>query len=337
MSRIGATFAIAIWVVANSAQAQPAEEFYRGKQLRFVVGSTPGGDYDLWARLLARHIGKHIPGNPNAIVENMPGAGTLVATNHLYNAAPRDGTVLGMISRSMPSAGVMQVKNVRFDPVKFNWIGSPEVNHLVLFINNSSKIKTLPDLFTHPLIVGATGRAQGITVGPALLKNLVGMKFKIVTGYRSPGDMALAAGRGEVEAFANTIGGAAGARRPWVESGQMRALFNFEPEPVAGLGVPTVFDVLKSEEQRKVLTFFSGNVLLGRPILVPPGVPADRVALLRRAFAQAMKDPALLKEADAMSFEIAFQDGAKIASLVASIAATPPDVVAKATQASQSE
>jgi tripartite-type tricarboxylate transporter receptor subunit TctC len=219
MRTIRATFAIALCAVAAAAQAQPAEEFYRGKQLRFVVGSTPGGDYDLWARLLARHIGRHIPGNPNAIVENMPGAGTLVATNHLYNAAPRDGTVIGMISRSMPSAGVMQVKNVRFDPVKFNWIGSPEINHLVLYINNSSKIKTLPDLFKVPLIVGATGRAQGITVGPAILKNLAGMNFKLVMGYRSPSDMALAAGRGEVEAFANTIASAAGARRPWVESG----------------------------------------------------------------------------------------------------------------------
>ena len=337
MKAVRASIAIVLCAMATAVSAQPAEEFYRGKQIRFVVGTTAGGDYDLWARLMARHIGKHIPGNPSAIVENMPGAGSLVATNHLFNVAPRDGTVLGMISRSMPSAGVMQVKNVRFDPVKFNWIGSPEVNHLVLYINNASAIKTLPDLFKHPLIVGATGRAQGITVGPAILKNLVGMNFKIVTGYRSPADMALAAGRGEVEAFANTIASAAGARRPWVESGQMRVLFNFEPEPVTGLGAPSVFEVIKSEEHRKVMAFFAGNVLLGRPILAPPGVPAERVALLRRAFEQAMKDPALLKEASQAAFEITLQDGPKIASLVAAIAATPPDIVAKATQASQAE
>ena len=206
---------------------------------------------------------RHIPGNPNIIVENMPGAGTLVATNHLFNVAPRDGTVIGMPSRSMPAAAVMKVANVRFDPVKFNWIGSPEVNHLVVYINNASAIKKPADLFERELIVGATGLAQGITVGPYLLKNLLGMKLKIVTGYRSPGDMALAASRNEIEAFANTIGGAAGARRPWVELGQMRVLFNFEPEPVPGLGVPTVFEFVKTDEQRKILTFFASNVLLG--------------------------------------------------------------------------
>ncbi len=326
-----------IATVATHASAQPAAEFYKGKQVRIVVGSTAGGDYDVWARLLARHWPRYIPGNPGIIVENMPGAGTLVATNHLYNLAPKDGTVIGMVSRSMPAAAVMKVANVRFDPVKFNWIGSPEVNHLVIYINNKSAIRQPSDLFAKELIVGATGLAQGITVGPFMLKNLLGMKLKIVTGYRSPGDMALAASRNEVEAFANTIGGAAGARRPWVESGQMRVLFNFEPEPVPGLGVPTVFEFAKTDEQRKVLTFFSGNVLLGRPINAPPGVPAERVDLLRRSFEAAMKDPALLKEADAMSFEITTLSGEKIASLVQEIASTPPDIIARAERVARPE
>jgi tripartite-type tricarboxylate transporter receptor subunit TctC len=321
--------------IAATAAAQPADEFYRGKQIRIVVGTTAGGDYDVWARLLARHMTRHVPGNPNIIVENMPGAGSLVATNHLFNVAPRDGSVIGMPSRSMPAAAIMKVANVRFDPVKFNWIGSPEVNHLVLFINNASAIKQPSDLLKSQLIVGATGLAQGITVGPSLLKNALGMKFKIVTGYRSPGDMALAASRNEIEAFANTIGGPAGARRPWVESGQMRILFNFEPEPVPGLGVPTVFEFAKTDEQRKILTFFASNVLLGRPILMPPGVPADRVNLLRRAFEATIKDPALLKEAQGMSFEIALQSGEKIAKLVADIASTPPEIVTRAQQLSR--
>jgi tripartite-type tricarboxylate transporter receptor subunit TctC len=311
------------------AAAQGADQFYKGKQIRIVVGSTGGGDYDVWARLLARHMSRHIPGNPNIIVENMPGAGTLVATNHVFNVAPRDGTVIGMPSRSMPAAAVMKVANVRFDPVKFNWIGSPEVNHLVVYVNNASAIKQPSDLFTHDLIMGATGLAQGITVGPYLLKNVLGMKLKVVTGYRSPGDMALAASRGEIEAFANTIGGAAGARRPWVENGQMRVLFNFEPEPVPGLGVPTVFDFVKTDEQRAIMTFFASNVLLGRPIMAPPDVAKDRVHLLRRAFDATMKDPALLKEAEGMSFEIVPQTGERIAELVASVATTPPDIVAR--------
>jgi tripartite-type tricarboxylate transporter receptor subunit TctC len=327
---VGAAIALGILFIGAPGSAQPAEEFFKGKQIRMVVGSTSGGDYDLWARLLGRHWTRHIPGNPGFVVENMPGAGTLVATNHLFNVAPRDGTVLGMVSRSMPAAAVMKVANVRFDPVKFNWIGSPEVNHLVLFINNASAIKQPSDLLTRELIVGATGLAQGITVGPFMLKNLLGMKLKVVIGYRSPGDMALAASRNEVEAFANTIGGPAGARRPWVETGQMRILFNFEPEPVPGLGVPTVFEFVKTDEQRKVLTFFASNVLLGRPIMAPPGVPADRVAVLRRSFDAAMKDPALLKEAAAMSFELSHQSGERIAELVAGAAGTPPEIVARA-------
>jgi len=330
-------FAAALWLHVVPVAAQPAAEFYKGKQIRIVVGSTAGGDYDVWARLLTRHWPRHIPGSPSMIVENMPGAGTLVATNHLFNVAPRDGTAIGMPSRSMPAAAVMKVANVRFDPVKFNWIGSPEVNHLVVYINNASAIKKPADLFERELIVGATGLAQGITVGPYMLKNLLGMKLKIVTGYRSPGDMALAASRNEIEAFANTIGGAAGARRPWVESGQMRVLFNFEPEPVPGLGVPTVFEFAKTDEQRKVLTFFSSNVLLGRPIMAPPGVPADRVALLRRAFEATMKDAGLLKEADAMSFEITTLSGEKVASLVESISGTPAEIIARAERVSRPE
>ena len=336
MQIIYAAFVIAV-LLPVPASAQPAVEFYKGKQIRIVVGSTSGGDYDVWARLLARHWPRHIPGQPNIIVENMPGAGTLVATNHLYNVAPKDGTAIGMVSRSMPAAAVMKVANVRFDPARFNWIGSPEVNHLVIYINNASAIKQPSDLFEKELIVGATGLAQGITVGPFMLKNLLGMKLKIVTGYKSPGDMALAASRNEVEAFANTIGGAAGARRPWVESGQMRVLFNFEPEPVPGLGVPTVFEFAKTDEQRKVLTFFSSNVLLGRPIMAPPGVPADRIALLRRSFEAVMKDAALLKEADSMSFEIAVQSGEKIAGLVEGIAATPAEIVARAERVARPE
>jgi tripartite-type tricarboxylate transporter receptor subunit TctC len=328
---IRTAFLLACGIVAfvATAVAQPVDEFYRGKQIRIVVGTTAGGDYDVWARLLARHMTRHIPGNPSIIVENMPGAGSLVATNHLFNVAPRDGTVIGMPSRSMPAAAVMKVANIRFDPVKFNWIGSPEVNHLVMFINNASAIKQPADLLKRDLIVGATGLAQGITVGPYLLKNALGMKLKVVTGYRSPGDMALAASRKEIDAFANTIGGAAGARRPWVESGQMRVLFNFEPEPVPGLGVPTVFEFVKTDEQRKILTFFAGNVLLGRPIMAPPGVPADRVNVLRRAFEATIKDPALLKEAVGMSFEIALQSGEKITQLVAGIASTPPEIVSR--------
>ena len=191
------------------------------------------------------------------------------------------------------------------------------------------------------LLFGAKSQTQDVIVNAAAYTAVDKAESEPDIAARinaeAPGEMALAAARGELQAFANTIGGPSGARRPWVETGQMRVLFNFEPEAVRGLGVPTVFEHVKTKEQREVLTFFAGNVLLGRPMLAPPGVPADRVNALRRALAACLTDPILLKEAAAAKFEIAYQSGEKLARLVAEIAATPPEVVKKAERASQAQ
>jgi len=191
-------------------------------------------------------------------------------------------------------------------------------------------------LYTRELIVGGTGAGQGITVGPMLLKHLLGMKIKIVMGYRAPGDLALAAARGEIEAFANTVP-ASGAKRPWVESGQMSVLFNFEPEPVPGLGAPSIFDFIKDGEQREVMQFFASNVLIGRPLVAPPGTSPTRVAVLRRALDDTLRDLALLKEASAMALDVTPQTGEKIAELVVSVAATAPEVVQRAERAARGD
>ena len=220
---------------AAAAIAQNADDFYRGKQLKLVVGTSSGQDYDLWARLIGRHITRHIPGQPSLIVENMPGAGHIVATNHLFNVAPRDGTAIGMVSRGMTDAAIMKVRNIRFEPGRFNWLGSPEVNHRVMFVSAAAGIATVADLFERELIVGAPGGGQGVTAAPLLLKNLLGMKLKIVTGYRSPGEVVLAVTRGEVGSLVTTVGGPVSARRQWVADGKMRVLFNMEPERVPWL------------------------------------------------------------------------------------------------------
>ena len=317
--------------------AQPSADFYKGRQIRFVVGTATGQDYDLWARLIGRHITRHIPGNPTLIVENMPGAGHIIATNHLFNVAARDGTVIGMVSRNMTDAAVMGLANVRYEPGRFNWLGSPEVNHRVMFVSTSSGFDKMSDLFERELIVGAPGGVQGVTAAPLLLKNLLGMKLKIVQGYRSPGDVVLAVTRGEVGGFVNSVGGPVGARRQWVETGQMRVLFNMEPKLVPWLGAPTVFDAAMTEEQRQVLGFFAGNTQLGRPLMAPPNVPAERVDILRRAFDATVQDAAFLKEAEAMGFEVMPQTGEAITGLVAAALATPKDIVKKAERASQAE
>jgi len=339
MIRIAAAVVIALGfhALVAPAAAQPGPDFYKGRQIRTVVGTAAGQDYDLWARLIARHIGRHIPGNPTVIVENMPGAGHILATNYLYNVAPKDGTAIGMVSRNTTDAAVMGLPNVRFDPEKFNWIGSPEVSNRILFVGTASGFEKVMDLFERELLVGTPGGAQGVTTAPILLKNLLGMKLRIVQGYRSPGDVVLAIARGEVSGLVNSIGGSDGARRQWITAGQMRALFNMEPQPLAWLGVPTIFDYVKTEEQRQVLTFFANNVLLGRPLMAPPGVAAERVAVLRRAFDDTMADAAFRKEAGAMGFDVAPKTGGEIAALVAEAIATPKDIVKKAERFAQPE
>jgi tripartite-type tricarboxylate transporter receptor subunit TctC len=319
--------------LSRPASAETVAEFYRGKQIKFVVGTSAGQEYDRWARLIGRHIVRHIPGEPTLIVENMPGAGHIVATNHLFNVAPRDGTVIGMVSRNMTDAAIMKIRNIRFEPGRFHWLGSPEVNHRVMFVGASSGFVKVSDAFERELVVGAPGGAQGVTAAPILLKNLLGMKLKIVTGYRSPGDIVLAVSRGEVGGFVNSVGGPVGVRRQWIAGGQMRVLFNMEPERVSWLDAPTIFEFVKTEEQRQVLTFFASNTRLGRPLMAPPDVPAGRVAALRRAFDATMQDSAFRKEAEGMGFEITPQTGEQIAALVAQAIATPADIVKKAIRA----
>jgi tripartite-type tricarboxylate transporter receptor subunit TctC len=319
------------------AQAQTAEEFYKGKQIRLIVGTAAGQDYDTWARLIARHLTRFLPVNPAFIVENMPGAGHILATNYLFNLAPRDGTAIGMVSRNMTEAAIMRLPNVRFDPGKFNWIGSPELNHRVLFVNAASGFDKVPDLYARELIVGTPGGAQGVSAAPILLKNLLHMRLKIIQGYHSPGDVILAMARREVDGIVQTLGAPEGARRQWIESGQMRVIFNMEHERVAGLEAPTIFEFAKTEQQRQVLAFFSSSMELGRPLMAPPGVPAQRVAQLRGAFDAVVKDTAFLQEAAAMGFEVMPQSGDEIAARVAAAMATPKSVVDEAQRASTGE
>jgi len=325
---------LVFWLLALPARAQGAEEFYRGKQVRLVVGTAAGQDYDSWARLIGRHMSRFIPGNPAFVIENMPGAGHILATNYLFNLAPRDGLVLGMVSRNMTEAAVMKLPNVRFDPVKFNWIGSPELNHRVMFVNTASGFDKVSDLFQHELIVGTPGGAQGVSAAPILLRNLLHMRLKIVQGYHSPGDVVLAMARREVDGIVQSVGAAESARRQWVESGQMRVLFSMEHERVAGLDAPTIFEFTRSEVQDQVLTFFASSMELGRPLMAPPGVPPERIALLRDAFAATVADPAFRQEAAAMGFEVAPQTGEGIAARVAAATATPRTIVDEAQRVS---
>jgi tripartite-type tricarboxylate transporter receptor subunit TctC len=336
---VGAALVAALWVLglSSAAPAQSADEFYKGKQIRFIVGTAAGQDYDAWSRLIGRHMGRFISGNPSFVIENMPGAGHILATNYLFNLAPRDGSVIGMVSRNITEAAMTRLPNVRFDPGKFGWIGSPELNHRVLFVNTASGIDKVADLYARDLIVGVTGGAQGVTAGPILLKNLLGMRLKIVQGYHSPGDIILAMARREVDGIVQSIGAPEGARRQWLESGQMRVLFSMERDPVAGLDAPSIFAFTSTERQRQVLAFFASSMELGRPFMAPPGVPPERLDLLRRAFDRTVADKTFLQEAAAMGFEVLPQTGEQITARIAAIMATANDIVQETQRASATE
>ena len=317
---------------AQASWAQTPEEFYRGKQVRFIVGTAAGQEYDLWARMIARHLRRHIPGTPTIIIENMPGAGHVIAANYLFDIAARDGTVIGMVSRNIPDAAVLKLPGVRFDPRKFNWLGSPELAHRVLVVSSNSGFSRAEELFERELIIGAVGAAQAVTTAPILLKNILGMKLKVVTGYHAPQDVLLAMERGEVGGVVETIATMKGKRAQHVLSGKVRILFNMEQKRVPEFNAPSIFEFIKKDEDRQIFQFLSSSMEMGRPLLAPPDVPPDRVAALRKAFLTTMQDPAFIQEADAGGFEITVKTGEDLAALVDAEMQIPPAVIEKASK-----
>jgi tripartite-type tricarboxylate transporter receptor subunit TctC len=322
---------IALWALASPPlRAQTLADFYKGKPIRMVIGTEAGQDYDTWARLIARHMRQYVPGNPTFVIENMPGAGSLIAANHLYNKAAQDGTTLGMVSRNIPNYALMRQPNAIYDPLKFNWIGSPEITHRGCYARADSGIKSPEDLFVHELLVGGDGAGTALTETPVLLKNLLGMKFKVIDGYKGATAVILAMERGEVAGICQTTSAFLGSAQHLIDDGTFRILFTTERDPVPELKVPTVFAYARTDEQRMILEVHASSLELGRPILAPPNVPADRVDALRRAFDAAMRDPALLEEARQMKLTVEARSGEAIAAAIRTVAELPPELVAKA-------
>jgi tripartite-type tricarboxylate transporter receptor subunit TctC len=318
------------FLTATPLQAQSVADFYKGKLIRMVVGTESGQDYDTWARLIVRHMRQYVPGNPSFVVENMPGAGSLIAANHLYNKAAQDGTTLGMVSRNIPNYALMHQPNASYDPLKFNWIGSPEITHRGCYARSDAGIRTPDDLLTRELLVGGDGAGTALTETPTLLKNLLGMKFKVIDGYKGATGVILAMERGEVQGICQTTTAFAGSAQRLLDDGTFRILFTTEREAVPALGVPTVFAYAKTEEERGILEIHASSLELGRPLLAPPNVPAERVAALRQAFTAAVQSPALLAEAKQMSLTVEARSGEEIAAAIRTVAELPEALVAKA-------
>jgi tripartite-type tricarboxylate transporter receptor subunit TctC len=318
--------AVALFPTAQ-ARAETAEDFYRGKQVKVIVSFDTGTDYDQWARLIIRHLGKHLDGHPSFVVQNMGAAGGILATNHLFNVAAADGTIIGMIGRNLPYFALVQEANARYDPVKFNWIGSPELTNRVCTAYERSSVRKAEDLFERELLTGGAGAASAVSTTPVLLSNLLGMKFKLIEGYPAPGQVLLAMERGEVEGLCQTVTSIRGVRPGWIESGKLKILFNMERTPLPNSASPSVFSFAKTEEQRRIIALYSSSIELGRPIVAPPGVPSERVAALRRAFQATMNDPALRAEAEKQKLEVNVVSGEQVTTLVTDLMTTPPEII----------
>jgi tripartite-type tricarboxylate transporter receptor subunit TctC len=321
--------ALAAGFAGREAAAQPAAEFYRGAQIKFIISSGVGGDYDQWSRLIVRFMGKHLPGNPSMIPQNMPGAGQLIATNHLFNAAPRDGSVIGMIGRNLVNEALVKQSGVRFDPLQFNWLGSPELTHRVCAAMADAPVKKAEDLLERELVVGGAGVGTAVSATPTLLSKLLGFRFKLVEGYGSSQGVLLAMERGEVQGICQTLTSLRSSRPGWIESGKMRILFNTESHRIPGVEAPSVFEFARTDEQRQLLTLYSSSVELGRPIVAPPGVPADRLETLRQALAATLQDPAFKAEAEKQGMEVAYVSGEELERIAGQIMSTPPELVSK--------
>ena len=332
---LGTGLAIAAaWAgMAAPAAAQSVADFYKGKQIEIVSSAGVGTQYDGWARVLARHLHRFIPGGPAVTVKNMPGGGHIIATNHLYNVAVKDGTVLGMISRTIPTSAAMKNPAIKFNVTEFNWLASTDNPYYVCAANDDAKVKKAEDLFATELTVGGAGTGSGASTVPIMLAGVLGMKFKLVEGYTSPTEIMLAMERKEVESICITISSIMQHRPGWVESGRLRPLLTLDKNAltfIPGVTIPSIHPLTKTEEQRQIIAFFNANADLGRPLLAPPGVPQDRVAALRKAFAAALQDAEVIAEAKKLNYDHAPLSGEELKIRVDGLMATPDAVIEKA-------
>jgi tripartite-type tricarboxylate transporter receptor subunit TctC len=316
---------LAASLTAASAHGARADDFYAGKQITFIVGAGVGGGYDLQARVVTRHLGKHIPGNPTFIVQNMPSR--IGATNHLFSVAAADGTVIGLIQRNMLLAKLTHPDSIRFDVEKFNFIASLNSETAVTLAWHTAPHKTTKDLFEKELIVGGITSVDPETT-PKLYNALIGTKFKVVTGYNSTSQIALAIERGEVQGIGDWSWSSLKAVRPhWLAEKKVTLLMQgaLKKEPELG-ALPSALDFIKNESDRKVLQLHFTQKTAARPVIVPPGAPKERVALLRRAFLDLMRDREFLDDVKKAKLEIAVVPGEEIDGVVRLIAATPADI-----------
>lgn len=322
-------------LAAPSARADAVADFYKGKQVSVIVGYGPGGGYDVYARLVARHIGRHIPGNPNVVVQNMPGAGSLRAANFIYSAAPKDGTAFGIFARNMPLLGIMGGNaNVQFDARKFTWLGSSSsfvTDAYLMIVRADAPVKTIEDA-RRPggpqLVLGGTGEGATGNDVPIILRDTLGLNIKLITGYPDSNAIFLAIDRGEVQGRTTDYSSIRAGRPEWLKpNGGRNVLLQFaratrHPDFP---NVPTARELAPTEAARSLIELAELPYTLSRPFAAPPGLPPERAKALQAAFLAVHKDPQLLEEAARLQLDITPIGGEEILALIERISKAPPD------------
>jgi tripartite-type tricarboxylate transporter receptor subunit TctC len=314
-------FFLFVFASVGRAMSASADDFYKGKTIRLVVGNSAGGAMDDWGRFIAQHLGRHIPGTPDVIVQNMPGAGAIIAANHIYNIAKPDGLTLGLVNPANYIDQLLGSKEVKFDWPKFSWIGSPETIDQVLFIRTDAPYKTLEDMRNakEPPRCAALARAGLGYLLPRLLEESIGIKLNMVLGYGGGGEMNLAIEKGEVHCRAGTVSAYVGREptRTWIQKGFVRGLTQSGTKRYPKLpDVPTVYELMEQyktpDPTKRLARVVLSSGELGRPFIAPPGLPADRLKTLRDAFTKAMNDPALIADAQKRKWDLDPMSGADL-------------------------
>ena len=331
LASFGSLLAI-VFVSAVPARAQGVADFYRGKTITFLVGAAAAGAYDVASRALANHMPRHSPGAPNMVVQNMPGAASLTMTNFLFNRAPRDGTTIGMPNNSIPLEPRLQVLSreggaAQFNLEQFNWVGTPTQDPQALFVWHSTPARNIAAAKSEKILLGSTATGADNFTLPTIVNKTLGTKFEIVTGYQGQSDIFLAIERGEMQGNSTSWSNIVVGKPDWVKEGKARVLLQFGARRLPGLpDAPTAIEAAGDDVTRAMFQFYSLKFQIARPVLLPPGVPAERVRALQAAFDATMKDPLFLAEAEKLGLDIAPLGGDEIRGLIAKMEATPRDI-----------
>jgi tripartite-type tricarboxylate transporter receptor subunit TctC len=328
--RSGLKLALAAAILVWTGRVEPAlsepADFYKGKDIKLIISATVGGGYDVYARALAKHLGEHIPGNPTIIPQNLPAAGGIAAANHMYNVAPRDGTVICLLQNTVAFEPFYANRQAQYDAAKFSWLGTPTTEVAMYIVWHASKIKTLSDAQTQEMMTGGAGAASTPAFYGRVFNQLFNMKARLITGYPGQNEILLALENGEVEAMASPFWSSIKTMRPdWYPQSKIRVLFQYGSEPHPELeGVPFALDLLQNDTDKALLIAASAPLGLGRPFMAPPDIPADRLAALRAAMMATFNDPQFRADCQKQRLECSNpKSGEEIEALIKQAYATP--------------